>query len=101
MLLLVCAHDGVSTVTFEIWPGGGGGAGMTCCNYCMFLQLVVQEVTTLKTIDTNCKSILFVLVVLGVVLIHTCTAGMGCKSYVNGHNLIKLLCRWWLWWLDV
>jgi hypothetical protein len=26
----------VSTVTFEIWSGGGGGAGHTCCNCCSF-----------------------------------------------------------------
>ena len=26
----------VSCVTFEIWSGGGGGAGHTCCNCCSF-----------------------------------------------------------------
>ena len=31
-----CVPDGASTVTFEIWSGGGGGPGSTCCNYCMF-----------------------------------------------------------------
>ena len=31
-----CVPDGVSTVTFEIWSGGGGGPGHTCCNNCSF-----------------------------------------------------------------
>ena len=26
--------SGVTKVTFEIWSGGGGGAGPTCCNCC-------------------------------------------------------------------
>ena len=49
----------------------------------------MQEVTTLPKLlrQIPAARILFVLVVPGVVVTHTCTAGMGCRSYVNGHNL--------------
>ena len=31
-----CVPDNVYKVTFEIWSGGGGGPGHTCCNCCSF-----------------------------------------------------------------
>jgi len=79
----------VTSVQFEIWSGGGAGAGMTCSNCCSYSFGGAGGNYASKTICTRpgctyticaggawrcCKS-------------HTCTAGMGCKSYVTGHNL--------------
>ena len=80
---------GVTRVTFEMWSGGGGGAGMICCNYCSFSIGGAGGNYAMKTISvtpgwqyTVCaggswpcsKS-------------HTCVAGMGCASYVVGCGL--------------
>ena len=86
---LWCVPAGVTSVTFEIWSGGGGGAGMICCNYCSFSIGGAGGNYATKRIDvqpgwtyTVCaggswpcsKS-------------HTCSAGMGRRSYVTGCNL--------------
>jgi len=86
---LWCVPANITKVTFEIWSGGGGGPGMTCCNCCSFAFGGHGGSYAIKTIDvqpgwsyTVCaggswrcnKS-------------HTCSAGMGCRSYVNGCNL--------------
>lgn len=76
-------------VTFEIWSGGGGGSGMICCNYCSFSiggaggnygvkSIAVQpgwQYTVCAGGSWPCAKS------------HTCAAGMGCRSYVNGCNL--------------
>ena len=79
----------VTRATFEIWSGGGGGAGHTCCNCCSFSIGGAGGNYAIKTIAvtpgwtyTACaggswpcsKS-------------HTCSAGQGCRSYVTGCNL--------------
>jgi len=79
----------VTRATFEIWSGGGGGAGHTCCNCCSFSIGGAGGNYAIKTIAvtpgwtyTACaggswpcsKS-------------HTCSAAMGCRSYVTGNNL--------------
>ena len=79
----------VSTVTFEIWSGGGGGAGNTCCHCWYFAQGGGGGNYALKTIETQpgCQ---YTICAGGSWLCsksHTCTAGMGCRSYVTGHNL--------------
>ena len=81
--------DGVTRVTFEIWSGGGGGAGHTCSNCCGHSFGGAGGNYAVKTVEveqgweyTVCaggswpcsKS-------------HTCTAGMGCRSFVIGCNL--------------
>ena len=52
-----CVPTGVSTVQFEIWSGGGGGPGMTCCNCCSFTVGGSGGNYASKTISTspNCK----------------------------------------------
>ena len=67
-----CVPDGVSTVTFEIWSGGGGGPGSTCCNYCMFTIGGAGGNYASKTIATNpyCRNS-YVLVAVGLVVKHT------------------------------
>jgi hypothetical protein len=80
---------GVTKVTFEIWSGGGGGAGHTCCNDCSFSTGGSGGNYATRTIAvtpgwtyTVCaggswpcsKS-------------HTCVASMGCRSFVIGNNL--------------
>jgi hypothetical protein len=84
-----CVPDGVSTVTFEIWSGGGGGPGSTCCNYCMFTIGGAGGNYASKTIATNpgCQYSVCAGGSWPCGKAHTCGAGMGCKSYVNGHNL--------------
>lgn len=79
----------VYKVQFEIWSGGGSGAGMTCSNCCSYSSGGAGGNYATKTVDTTpgcqyrvcaggawrcCRS-------------HTCTGGMGCASYVQGHNL--------------
>ena len=84
-----CVPDGASTVTFEIWSGGGGGPGSTCCNYCMFTIGGAGGNYASKTIATNpgCQYSVCAGGSWPCGKAHTCGAGMGCKSYVNGHNL--------------
>ena len=84
-----CVPDGVSTVTFEIWSGGGGGPGSSCCNYCMFTIGGAGGNYASKTIATSpgCQYTICAGGSWRCGKSHTCTAGMGCRSYVNGHNL--------------
>jgi len=79
----------VTRATFEIWSGGGGGPGMTCCNCCSFsiggaggnyaVKSIAVQAGWTYTICAGgswpCHNS------------HTCSAGMGCRSYVNGCNL--------------
>jgi hypothetical protein len=79
----------VSTVTFEIWSGGGGGAGGTCANCCMYTISGQGGNYAIKTIET-CPGCQYTICAGGTWRCeksHTCNAGMGCRSYVNGHNL--------------
>ena len=79
----------VSKVTFEIWSGGGGGAGSSCCNYCMHSAGGSGGNYAVKTVST-CPGCAYTICAGGTWRCsksHTCTAGMGCRSYVNGHNL--------------
>ena len=78
-----------SRVTFEIWSGGGGGAGMICCNYCSFSVGGAGGNYATKTI-TTCPGWTYTICAGGswpCSKSHTCVAGMGCVSYVNGCNL--------------
>ena len=80
---------GVSTVTFEIWSGGGGGAGQTCCNCCSFAIGGAGGNYAVKTIAT-CPGWTYTVCAGGTWpchYSHTCNAAMGCQSFVNGCNL--------------
>ena len=52
-----CVPDNTYKVTFEIWSGGGGGPGHTCCNCCSFSVGGHGGGYASRTIDTNpnCK----------------------------------------------
>jgi hypothetical protein len=78
-----------SRVTFEIWSGGGGGAGHTCCNCCSFSVGGAGGNYAIKTIATapGCQYTICAGGSWPCWKSHTCGAGMGCRSYVNGHNL--------------
>ena len=79
----------VTRVTFEIWSGGGGGAGMICCNYCSFSIGGAGGNYGVRTISTTPGS-QYTICAGGSWPCnkgHTCGAGMGCRSYVTGCNL--------------
>ncbi len=84
-----CVPDNVYQVTFEIWGGGGGGPGHTCCNNCSFAVGGFGGNYAIKTIATNpgCQYSVCAGGSWRCEKSHTCTAGMGCRSYVNGYNL--------------
>ena len=79
----------VGKLTFEIWSGGGGGAGHTCCNCCSFSAGGAGGNYAIQTIETNpgCQYTICAGGSWRCEKAHTCSAGMGCRSYVNGHNL--------------
>jgi hypothetical protein len=76
-------------VVFEIWSGGGGGAGMICCNYCSFAiggaggNYAVKYITTVP----GCQYTVCAGGSWPCHNSHTCSASMGCRSYVTGYNL--------------
>ena len=84
-----CVPANVYKVTFEIWSGGGGGPGHTCCNNCSFSIGGAGGNYALKTIDTNpgCQYTVCAGGSWPCGKSHGCVAGMGCRSYVNGYNL--------------
>ena len=79
----------VSTVTFEIWSGGGGGAGMTCCNNCSFAIGGAGGNYATKTVTTapGCQYTVCAGGSWPCEKSHTNAAGMGCRSFVTGYNL--------------
>jgi hypothetical protein len=79
----------VTRVTFEIWSGGGGGAGHTCCNCCSFSIGGQGGNYAIKTITTTpgCQYTVCAGGSWPCSKSHTCSANMGCRSYVNGYNL--------------
>jgi len=81
--------DKVSKVTFEIWSGGGGGAGHTCYNCCSFSIGGAGGNYATKTISTapGCQYTICAGGSWPCAKSHTCGAGMGCRSYVTGYNL--------------
>ena len=86
---LWCVPTGVTCVTFEIWSGGGGGAGHTCCNCCSFSIGGAGGNYAVRTISTSpgCAYTVCAGGSWPCSKSHTCSAGMGCRSYVNGYNL--------------
>jgi hypothetical protein len=79
----------VSSVTFELWSGGGGGAGNTCCNCCSFGIGGAGGSYATKTITTapGCQYTVCAGGSWPCSKSHTCDAGMGCRSFVVGYNL--------------
>ena len=79
----------VNKVTFEIWSGGGGGPGHTCCNNCSFTIGGAGGNYASRTIATSpgCQYTVCAGGAWPCGKSHGCTASMGCRSYVNGHNL--------------
>ena len=81
--------SGVTCATFEIWSGGGGGAGHTCCNCCSFGNGGAGGNYAIKNITTapGCTYTICAGGSWPCDKSHTCSAGMGCSSYVTGFNL--------------
>ena len=79
----------VTSVTFEIWSGGGGGAGHTCCNCCSFSIGGAGGNYGARTVATvpGCQYTVCAAGSWPCHWSHTCSAGMGCVSYVTGFNL--------------
>ena len=82
--------NNVSTVTFEIWSGGGGGAGNTCCD-CFYRSSGggAGGGYAVQTAET-CPGCQYRICAGGswpCSRAHTCSASMGCKSYVQGQGL--------------
>jgi hypothetical protein len=79
----------VTRVTFEIWSGGGGGAGHTCCNNCSFSIGGAGGNYGVKTLTTTpgCQYTICAGGSWPCEKSHTCAAGMGCRSFVTGYNL--------------
>jgi hypothetical protein len=79
----------VTSVQFEIWSGGGSGAGMNCSNCCSYSVGGAGGSYATKTICTRpgCKYTICAGGVWRCCRSHTCSGGMGCASYVTGHNL--------------
>ena len=83
------APASTSKVVFEIWSGGGAGAGGTCCNNCMHTAGGAGGNYAIRSIST-CPGCTYSICAGGTwpcSKSHTCSASMGCKSYVNGANL--------------
>lgn len=81
--------DQVAKVTFEIWSGGGGGPGNTCCTCCTHSIGGAGGNYAVKSVDTKpgCAYTVCAGGSWRCDKAHTCSAGMGCKSYVTGYNL--------------
>ena len=81
--------SGVTRVTFEIWSGGGGAPGHTCCNCCSFSIGGAGGNYGIKTVSTSpgCQYTICAGGSWRCEKSHTCSATMGCRSYVNGFNL--------------
>lgn len=79
----------VTRVTFEIWSGGGAGAGHTCCNCCSFAIGGAGGNYAIKTITTapGCQYTVCAGGTWNCSKTHTCSASLGCRSYVTGYNL--------------
>jgi hypothetical protein len=80
---------GASKAVFEIWSGGGAGGGGTCCTNCMHTAGGGGGNYAIKSIST-CPGCQYSICAGGswpCSKSHTCSPGMGCKSYVNGYNL--------------
>lgn len=78
-----------SKVTFEIWSGGGGGTGNTCCGCCTHSIGGAGGNYAIKTVSTT-PGCTYTVCAGGSYRCekrHNCTGGMGCRSYVNGYNL--------------
>lgn len=79
----------VTRVTFELWSGGGGGPGQTCCNCCSFAIGGMGGSYAVRTITTapGCQYSVCAAGTWPCHWSHTCEAAGGCVSYVNGFNL--------------
>jgi hypothetical protein len=81
--------EGVTTAKFDIWSGGGGGAGMTCANCCSHSHGGSGGGWAVKSIDVD-EGTQYTICAGGVYAcekFHGCTGGQGCASYVNGPGL--------------
>ena len=81
--------DNVHTVTFEIWSGGGGGAGVSCCNCCWHGQPGAGGNYAMKTLNVT-PGDQYVICAGGswrCSKSHACLAVQGCDSYITGPGL--------------
>ncbi len=79
----------VTRVTFEIWSGGGGGAGNTCSNCCSHAIGGAGGNYATRTVTTapGCQYTVCAGGAWPCNKSHTCNGGMGCRSFVNGFGL--------------
>lgn len=80
--------SGARRVTFELWSGGGGGAGQ----YCICMGGMIHGGGggyAVKTISTTegCQYTICAGGVWPCATSNCCNGGMGCASYVTGYNL--------------
>ena len=81
--------DGVSQVQFEVWGGGGSGAGSSCCNGTLRASGGQGGNYASKTIAA-CPGWQYTVCAGGTYpcrYIRTCCGGPGCASFVTGCNL--------------
>lgn len=81
--------DGVSQARFELWGGGGSGAGSSCCNAGLRASGGQGGNYASKTI-TVCPGWQYTVCAGGTYpcrYIRTCCGGPGCASFVLGCNL--------------
>jgi len=79
----------VTRVVFEMWSGGGGGAGHTCCNCCSFSLGGSGGNYAIKSITTapGCQYTICAGGSWPCAVSHTCVAANGCTSWIQGYNL--------------
>jgi hypothetical protein len=81
--------EGVTTAKFNIWSGGGGGAGMTCSNCCSHSIGGAGGGWAVKSIevDENTQYTICAGGVYNCEQFKGCQGGQGCASYVTGPGL--------------
>lgn len=81
--------EGVTQAKFDIWSGGGGGAGMTCDINCSYGVGGAGGGWAVKSINVT-EGTQYTICAGGVYPCsnhHACTSGEGCASYVIGPGL--------------
>lgn len=81
--------DGVTSAKFELWSGGGGGAGQNCDINCSYGVGGAGGGWAIKSIGVN-EGDQYTICAGGVYPCsnhHGCSSGQGCSSYVIGNGL--------------
>jgi hypothetical protein len=80
-----CVPSGTTTVTFEIWGSGGGGAGARCCQQGVAGGAGAYAIKTIENATPGDRYNLF----LGTIpdSITTCLGRRGCTTFITGPGL--------------